>query len=95
MAPPYRGAITTMGKANMIDDMQGLYAKASEVYFAGQANGIKLTIDQALCLLGNVSAKHEQAGNIASFRAAEECCQMLVELREIHFPQKTTLTANR
>jgi len=79
----------------MIDDMQGLYAKASEVYLAGQASGIKLTIEQTLRLLGNVSAKHEQAGDVAGFRAAEECCQMLVELREIRFPQKTTPLASK
>lgn len=73
----------------MIDDMQGLYAKASDAWDAGIKGGTKQTIEQALRLLGNVSSKYEIAGDVQGFRAAEECCQMLVELREIHFPTKS------
>jgi hypothetical protein len=65
----------------MIDDMQGLFSHASDAYRAGKRTERQDFYDAAQTALAQVSLTHEKAGNVEAFRAAEECCKALRELK--------------
>lgn len=64
----------------MIDNMQGLYASATEAHEAGWRRGQDEAFRLTLRELGFLSSKYEKAGQVAEFRTAEECCKIVREL---------------
>lgn len=68
----------------MIDDMQGLYSHASEVYRAGQRSGRDDFYRGIQTLLGQISVKYEkQQGDLATrgFHVAQECAKAVSDLK--------------
>lgn len=61
----------------MTDDMQGLFATASDAFVAGKARGRDEMFDHALKRLGELSSEYEKNGNVEAFRAAEMACGTL------------------
>jgi len=61
----------------MVDDMQGLFAQASEAYAAGKKEGRETFFAHALRRLSELSSEYEKAGNVEAFHAAEMACGTL------------------
>lgn len=61
----------------MKDDMQGLFANASDAYVAGKRQGRDDMFRYALRRLSALSLEYEKAGDVAAFRAAEMACGTL------------------
>lgn len=61
----------------MTDDMQGLFATASDAYNAGKVRGREDFYESALRRLSELSAEYEKAGNVEAFHAAEAACATL------------------
>lgn len=66
----------------MIDNMQGLYKTTTEAFNGGMASGAALAFRHIMQDLSGVSSKHEAAGDVASFRAAEECCAAVLRVKQ-------------
>lgn len=66
----------------MIDDMSGLYDFTSEAYRAGKVAGRSEFYDAVMLQLSTLSVKHEKAGDVSAFHAAEEACRLLREAKE-------------
>jgi hypothetical protein len=67
----------------MIDDMQGLYSHASDAYRAGKRTGRDDFYRAAMEQLSRISLAAEKAGEVAAFRAAEDCCRALLETKRL------------
>jgi hypothetical protein len=65
----------------MIDNMQGLYPSALDAYEAGKRNGQEEALKISLHALSLISSKYEGESMPQAFRAAEECCKAVRELR--------------
>lgn len=65
----------------MSDNMQGLYSSPLDAFEAGRRSGADDALRIALRLLSEISAKHEVANDVSAFRAAEECCKAVFDLR--------------
>jgi hypothetical protein len=68
----------------MIDNMQGLYPSALDAYEAGKRNGQEEALKISLHALSLISSKYEGESMpqaLQAFRAAEECCKAVRELR--------------
>ncbi len=65
----------------VIDDMEGLFSHASDVYRAGRVEGRDSFYRIASAALSMISVAHEKAGNVAGFHAAEECCKALLDAK--------------
>lgn len=61
----------------MTDDMQGLFATASEAFNAGKSRGRNDFFDHALRRLSELSGELEKNGSVEAFRAAEMACGIL------------------
>lgn len=61
----------------IVDDMQGLYSHASDVYRAGQSAGRQKFFDRVSLVLSRISVKYEVKGTPEQFHVAEECCGAL------------------
>jgi hypothetical protein len=75
----------------MIDDMQGLYSHASDVFRAGQVSGRDEFYRALQAVLGRISVKYE-SGAVSGpdeplatrgFHVAEECCKAAREVKEL------------
>jgi hypothetical protein len=66
----------------MIDDMQGLFPTAQSAYEAGKKNGRDDAFATVMSVLGAVSHNHEASGNVKGFKAAEDCCRAVREMRD-------------
>lgn len=64
----------------MEDDMQGLYATASEAFRAGDKAGAYSALQAVRAQLSFISAKYERDADPAKFHCAEECCEAVMEM---------------